>query len=61
MSNPDISEPTTANDSGESFQEAFSRYERSHQRKAEAGKPRPGTIIAVSADSVYVDIGFKTE
>ena len=61
MSNPDISEPTAANDSGESFQEAFTRYERSHQRKAEAGKPRPGTIIAVSADSVYVDIGFKTE
>ena len=61
MSNPEISEPTAANETGESFQEAFSRYERSHQRKAEAGKPRQGTIIAVSADSVYVDIGFKTE
>lgn len=61
MSNPDISEPTAANGTGESFQEAFSRYERSHERKAEAGKPRQGAIIAVSADSVYVDIGFKTE
>ncbi len=61
MSNPDIPESKTAEDTAESFQEAFSQYELSHQRKPEAGKAREGTVIAVSADSVYVDIGFKTE
>ncbi|MGE5207031.1 MAG: 30S ribosomal protein S1 [Chlamydiota bacterium] len=61
MSNPDTPESKTAEDTTESFQEAFSRYEQDRRRGAEAGKPREGTIIAVSPDSVYVDIGFKTE
>jgi len=61
MSNPEIPESITAEDTTESFQEAFSQYERSRTRKAEPGKAREGTVIAVSADSVYVDIGFKTE
>jgi small subunit ribosomal protein S1 len=60
MSNPDTPESKTAEDT-ESFQEAFSQYERSHKRKPEQGKAREGTVIAVSADSVYLDIGFKTE
>jgi len=61
MSKSDTPESKTAEDTTESFQEAFSQYERSHQRKPEQGKAREGTVIAVSADSVYVDIGFKTE
>ncbi len=61
MSVPDTHEPTTAEDSDESFEEVFSRYERNRARGPEPGKPREGTVIAVSADSVYVDIGFKTE
>lgn len=61
MSNTDTPESKTAEDNAESFQEAFSQYERSHKRKPEEGKAREGTVIAVSADSVYLDIGFKTE
>ncbi|HSB74647.1 MAG TPA: S1 RNA-binding domain-containing protein, partial [Terriglobales bacterium] len=60
MSNPDTPEVQSAEES-ESFQDVFSRYERAHERGPEPGKPREGTIIAVSADTVYVDIGFKTE
>jgi small subunit ribosomal protein S1 len=46
----------------ESFAEAFSEYEKSHARKADgAAKAREGTVVAVTADSVLVDIGFKSE
>ncbi len=45
----------------ESFGDIFSQYERSRSRQAEAGQALQGTVIAVSADSVYLDIGFKTE
>ena len=38
----------------------LSQFERSHAlRKAEA--TREGTVVSVSADSVVIDIGFKTE
>ncbi len=47
----------------ESFGEVFSEYERAHKPKspAEGGQGREGTVITVSGDSVYVDIGYKTE
>jgi len=67
MSNPNLSqanlpESASANESNESFGDIFSQYEKSHSRKpAEAGKGREGTVVAVTADSVLVDIGFKTE
>ncbi len=39
-----------------------SEYEKSHSRLAEdGGKQLEGTVIAVSADSVFLDIGFKSE
>jgi len=46
----------------ESFKDIFSEYEHSHSRKREPGaQGREGTVIAVTADSVVLDIGFKTE
>jgi small subunit ribosomal protein S1 len=65
-SNPGSPETTDARESAESsslsFKDAFSEYERSHMRPAgEAGGSRQGTVIKVSADSVLLDIGFKTE
>jgi len=46
----------------ESFKDVFSAYERSHSRKSEPGTPRrEGTVIAVTADSIVLDVGFKTE
>jgi small subunit ribosomal protein S1 len=62
MPNQDTPEsPKVAEDVSESFQDVLSRYEQSRERKPEHGKAHEGTVIAVSADSVYVDIGFKTE
>ena len=49
-------------ESGESFDAIFSEYEQSHARQAEGGgRQIEGTVVAVSADSVYLDIGYKTE
>ncbi len=61
-SQPDNSESEAASESGESFGAIFSEYEQSHARKGEGGNRQiEGTVIAVSADSVFVDIGYKTE
>jgi len=77
MSNPKMSEPNMSDpgapestpaaesaesSSTESFKDIFSEYEQSHSRKSEAGNQRrEGTVIAVTADSAVLDIGFKTE
>src|ERR1700678_2837556 len=59
---PDKSESEAAPESGESFGAIFSEYEQSHARKGEGGGTQiEGTVVAVSADSVFVDIGYKTE
>jgi len=51
-----------ATDPTESFKDIFTEYEQSHSRKGEPRTPRrEGTVIAVTADSIVLDIGFKTE
>jgi small subunit ribosomal protein S1 len=65
MSNPDVPETEAGNggsESNESFDKILSRYEQSHSRRVgEDGRQIEGTVIAVSDESVFVDIGFKTE
>src|SRR5437762_3124171 len=54
------SQPT--NETNESFGDILSEYEQSHSHRTEqGGKGLEGTIIAVSGESVFLDIGFKTE
>src|ERR1700685_2546073 len=53
---------STESPPAESFEDIFSEYEQSHSRKSESGSQRrEGTVIAVTADSIVLDIGFKTE
>jgi small subunit ribosomal protein S1 len=66
MSNPSIrqSQPAaeSSTDLNESFGEMLSQYEESHSRKAEdGGKQLIGTVIVVTVDSIFLDIGFKSE
>ena len=71
MSNPSVSDPNTPEfqsgspatpDNNESFGDVLSQFERSHvHTHKDGGKGLEGTVIAVSADSVYLDIGYKTE
>jgi small subunit ribosomal protein S1 len=60
MPNSDIPESPSMHDSGESFGSILSQYERSRSTKSSEGL-REGTVVSISADSVFVDIGFKSE
>src|SRR6201993_153925 len=62
MSNPTPPDSQANPESTESFDKILSQFEQSHSRKAgEGGKQLEGTVIKVTADSVLVDIGFKSE
>jgi small subunit ribosomal protein S1 len=62
MSDPSIPESTVAPETSESFDELFSQYEKNRTRKpAGGGQGLQGTVVAVTADSVILDIGYKTE
>jgi small subunit ribosomal protein S1 len=60
MSNPNIPESSTTAESAESFGSVLSQFERSHATKTAEGL-REGTVVSVSSDSVFIDLGFKTE
>jgi small subunit ribosomal protein S1 len=61
MSDPDLSEPNPPAESEESFEDVLSHYEKSRSRTPGDGRPLEATVIAVTNDSVVLDIGFKTE
>jgi small subunit ribosomal protein S1 len=65
MSNPSIPDPESSLESAEStesFDTILSQYEQTHSRRSgEGGKQISGTVVAVTVDSVIVDIGYKTE
>ena len=47
---------------GESFGEIFSEFQRTHSRReGDDSRQIRGTVVKVDAESVYVDIGFKSE
>jgi small subunit ribosomal protein S1 len=53
---PEADEPT------ENFADMLSQFEKSHSHKAAAGqKQLQGTVVSVSAEQVFLDIGYKTE
>jgi small subunit ribosomal protein S1 len=46
----------------ENFADLLREFERSHSHKSEPGaKQLQGTVISISADQVFLDIGYKTE
>jgi len=61
MPNPETPE-TPSSESTESFGELLSQYEKSHAAGMGGGrKQHEGTVVAVTSDSVLLDIGFKSE
>src|SRR5215472_4860172 len=45
----------------ESFGEILSKFQKSHSHKTEDARQLQGTVISVTAESVFFDIGFKSE
>jgi small subunit ribosomal protein S1 len=54
------SEPPVTSNEAESFGDILFQFEQAHAHPAHQG-PLEGTVIAVSGESVFVDIGFKME
>lgn len=54
---------TNNSDSAESFGDILSQYEQSHSHKPDEGhgKGLEGTVVAVTPEQVFLDIGYKTE
>ena len=53
-----LAQPTEA---AESFGDILSQYERSHVNRPEGGGGIDASVIAVSCESVFLDVGFKIE
>ena len=53
-----LDEPTEAT---ESFDAIYKEFERTHRRREDDGKQIRATVVSMTAEAVYLDIGFKTE
>ena len=54
--------PEPANEQAENFADMLSDFERTHTHKPASGaKQLEGTVISLSAEQVFLDIGYKTE
>jgi small subunit ribosomal protein S1 len=54
--------PGTSADTNESFGELLTQYEQSHSHKRDDGaKQLEGTVVSLSPESVFLDIGYKIE
>jgi small subunit ribosomal protein S1 len=61
MSNPETPEIQPVTDNAESFGDILSQFQKSHSHKTEGSRQLEATVIAVTAESVFFDIGFKSE
>ena len=57
---PDLSSENSAGEPGESFADALQAFERSHTHRAER-QQLEGRVVSVSAEQVFLDIGYKME
>src|SRR5215471_1879611 len=72
MSNPSMldqdrsaaPDPQPTNEANESFGDILSQYEQAHThrtRTEEGGKQLEGTVVQVTGEQVFLDIGYKIE
>ncbi len=62
MPDRNLSDPQPETDTNESFSDLLSQYERDHARVSDSENRRlQGTVVAITDDSVLLDIGYKTE
>ena len=65
MPNPAMPNPDPKNqpvpETTESFGDILSQYQKSHSRKTEGSRQIAATVISVTAESVFFDIGYKSE
>jgi small subunit ribosomal protein S1 len=59
--NPETPETQRVAETTESFGDILSQYQKTHSRKAEGSRQIQATVIAVTDESVFLDIGYKSE
>ncbi|HEV2399450.1 MAG TPA: S1 RNA-binding domain-containing protein [Candidatus Sulfotelmatobacter sp.] len=57
----DADNPKPQTEASESFGEILSQFQKSHSHKTEDARQLEGTVISVTAEAVFFDIGFKSE
>jgi small subunit ribosomal protein S1 len=60
-SNPETPAAQTAVKSAESFGDILTQFTKSNSRRTEGSRQLQATVIAVNAESVFFDIGYKSE
>ena len=65
MPDSEISKPTpetqSATEETESFGEIFAQYQKTHSHKTEGSRQLQATVISVTPEAVFFDIGYKSE
>ncbi len=61
MPNPETPETQPVPENTESFADILSQFQKSHSRKTEGSRQLQATVIALNAESVFFDIGYKSE
>jgi small subunit ribosomal protein S1 len=65
MSNPETpnsqSPESQSAESGQSFGDILSQFQKTHTHRAQGGQQLEGTVIAVTDEAVFFDIGYKSE
>jgi small subunit ribosomal protein S1 len=62
IAEPESAPEPAAEEPTESFADLLSEFERSHSHKGEPGSRQlQGTVVSVSTDQVFLDIGYKAE
>jgi small subunit ribosomal protein S1 len=59
--NPETPATQSAGENTASFGEILSQYQKTHSRKTEGSRQLQATVIAANAESVFFDIGYKSE
>lgn len=60
-SNPNTLETQPAAQGTESFADILSQFQKSHSHKTEGSRQLQGTVVSVTAEAVFFDIGYKSE
>ncbi len=61
MSNPETPQSQPVADSTDNFGDILSQFQKTHSHKIEGGRQLQATVISVTPESVFFDIGYKSE
>jgi len=61
MANPETPDTQPSPESTRSFADILSQFQKTHSHKVEGGRQLEATVLAVTDESIFFDIGYKSE